>query len=336
MQKRIQMRGTFSGRHGVFPRHCRGQAPLHTHGCTDFCALLARGVTGPPAGRVMPVAIMITEGPGPRVIAVFDVTAGRKTGSTLLLLLGGKGSFVPPFVALRVETSCACSEWGRGSRGGRVATHVLGKIAHCAGSWRFGGANGTMLWSGTCTTQPSLKLGIWRKAATTTRPRGGWRWHAAGTRATGVAASAMPTAATGSATGPALGPASGRAAAREGVAPLWRASSSVAAGPVAVRRQAPPARGRRRAGRAPPYVPVEAAGTVPPARRLLQTTRRHAVAIRTVAAAIAPATGASTHVRLGLLGRELRGRVIAIVRPELGLILEQATFNALRGEVKVL
>ena len=137
-----------------------------------------------------------------------------------------------------------------------------------------------------------------------------WRGHprAAGTRAAAEAGRAAPpssTAAAGSATRPALGPASGRAAAREAVPPSWRASFSVAAGPVAVR--APPARGWRRARLSPPYVAlVKASGAAPPARRLRRTTRRHAVAgLAAASAAVAPATGASAHVRLGLLGGEL-------------------------------
>ena len=155
----------------------------------------------------------------------------------------------------------------------------------------------------------ATKSGVRRRRQASTAA---WRGHprAAGTRAAAEAGRAAPpssTAAAGSATRPALGPASERAAARETVPPSWRASFSVAAGPVAVRRRAPPARGWRRARLSPPYVAlVEASGAAPPARRLRRTTRRHAVAaLAAASAAVAPATGASAHVRLGLLGGEL-------------------------------
>ena len=123
------------------------------------CARRDRAPGGP---RNMPVAIMITEGPGPRVIAVFDVTAGRRTGSTL----GGEGSFCLSLpwpcewkLLVRAQSGGGGLTWGSRDDSRPVQNSSLCRLM------ALGGANGTMLWSGTCKTLSGSK-------AIGRRPRG--------------------------------------------------------------------------------------------------------------------------------------------------------------------
>ena len=130
--------------------------------------------------------------------------------------------------------------------------------------------------------------------------------RAAGTRAAAEAGRAAPpssTAAAGSATIRLRGRLRGglrrakpfrrrgRQLARRG-----RAGSGTAG-------EAPCVREGAATGRSPPYARSSKPGRGPRARRLRRTTRRHAARRRgATATAVAPATGASAHVRLELLG----------------------------------